>query len=99
MKNYDLNIWDRRAYMTDYKHTGKWRIDAFELALGEDGYYWQTDPGTPVATLRLTPRQVELMGLSDDEPDFWSDALYLLDDPTYHKLPRRVKHWLEKLVK
>ena len=43
MKNYDLNIWDVWAYETDYQIEGGFRMDAYPLAMGSDGYYYQTD--------------------------------------------------------
>lgn len=94
MKNYDLNIWDSLAYYSDYKHTGEWEINAYPIAMDQNGYYRQTDHNA-MARFKLTKRQAELLGCSDEEPDFWVHADYLLEEPI---LPRRVKRWLENLT-
>ena len=93
MANYDLNIWDVWAYETDYQVEGGFRIDAYPLAMGADGYYYQTDT-TSTHQLWLRKKDAEALGAMDGD-DYWSDAEYLLRE---EDLPRRVRIWLEKLT-
>jgi len=93
MTNYDLNIWDVWAYETDYRVEGGFRIDAYELVMGADGYYQQVD-NTCAHQLWLRKKDAEVLGVSNGD-DYWSDAEYLLRE---ENMPRRVRIWLEKLV-
>ena len=94
LKNYDLNIWDVWEYETEGKVSGGWRIDAYELALRPDGTYEQTDHVSK-HSLWLKQHDVKMLGLVSEEPDFWSDAKYLLEE---EDISRRVRIWLEKLT-
>lgn len=94
MANYDLNIWDVWSYETEGQVTGGWRIDAYELFMGPDGICEQADNQCK-HSLWLRAEDVEKMMLVNEEPDFWTDAQYLLDEENPH---RRLRIWLEKLT-
>ena len=94
MKNYDLNVWDIWAYETSGKITGGWIIQPYELPYDTAPYGsgQQTEH-----TLHLRTKDAERMRLGvDTDDDFWLDAESLLDEDT---TPRRVRIWLEKLMR
>lgn len=95
VRNYDLNIWDRWSYETDGEVTGGWVINAYPLVEQPDGTLMQDYTEDKQLTLHLREHDVEFLGLNGEEPDFWSDAQYLLEQPD---VPRRVRIWLEKVV-
>jgi len=99
LSNFDLNIWDRRGYETEYKEEG-WCISVYEIpyegspygsgTYREDLSFWLTDEEAKQLTLGWGP---ELGGDYTPDSDFWLDADGFLQ--TYKNIPERV----EKLIR
>jgi len=94
--NYDLNIWDRRGYETEYKEEG-WAIEVYNYQhLGASygsGDHVQTIDLTPAEAKRLTLGwEKELGGDYTPDSDFWIDKETFLD--TYTDIPERVANLL-----
>ena len=94
--NYDLNIWDRRGYETEYQEEG-WAIEVYSYpAVGSpygSGDYKETIWLTPSESKRLT------LGWGEDlggdycaDSDFWIDKQTFFD--TYTDIPERVANLL-----
>jgi hypothetical protein len=94
--NYDLNIWDRRGYETEYKEEG-WAIECYTYpylgAFYGSGEYHSTIYLTPAEAKRLTLGWGEdLGGDYCPDSDFWIDKQTFFD--TYTDIPERVANLL-----
>jgi hypothetical protein len=99
--NYDLNIWDRRGYETEYREEG-WCISVYEIPNQGSAYgsgTYREDLG-----FDLTPEEVkqltlgwgtELGGDYTPDSDFWIDVQGFFD--TYKDIPERVAEKLRNL--
>jgi hypothetical protein len=94
--NYDLNIWDRRGYETEYEEEG-WSIEVYSYpAVGSpygSGDYKETITLTPAESKRMTLGWGEDLG-GDYAPDndFWLDKDTFFH--TYRDIPERVANLL-----
>ena len=95
-ENYDLNIWDRRGYETEYQEEG-WAIECYTYpyvgAMYGSGEYHSTIVLTPTESKRLTLGWGEDLG-GDYTPDadFWLDKDTFFE--TYTDIPERVANLL-----
>jgi hypothetical protein len=94
--NYDLNIWDRRGYETDYVEEG-WAIEVYKYNhLGApygSGEYVETIYITPAEAKRLTLGWgPDLGGDYTPDPDFWLDKDSFLE--MYSDIPERIYNLL-----
>jgi len=95
-ENYDLNIWDRRGYETEYEEEG-WSIEVYSYpAVGSpygSGDYKETITLTPTESKRMTLGWGEDLG-GDYAPDndFWLDKDTFFH--TYRDIPERVANLL-----
>lgn len=90
--NYDLNIWDRRGYETEYREEG-WAIEIYYYgypgAPYGSGQHVDTITLTPTETKRLTLGwETELGGDYTPDSDFWIDKNTFFE--TYTDIPERV---------
>lgn len=96
--NYDLNIWDRRGYETEYKEEG-WEISVYQYPYVGSSY----GSGTFMEdyTIVLTPTEAKrlTLGWGEDlggdytpDPDFWIDKDTFFQ--TYTDIPERVANLL-----
>jgi hypothetical protein len=97
--NYDLNIWDRRGYETEYEEDG-WSIEVYKYpyvgASYGSGDYVETIWLTPAESKRLTLGWgPDLGGDYCGDPDFWIDKATFFD--TYTDIPERVSNLLRAL--
>jgi len=99
--NYDLNIWDRRGYETEYEEEG-WAIDVYQYDYLGAPY----GSGTHMSdyTITLTPTEAKrlTLGWGSDlggdytpDSDFWLDKDSFFD--TYTDIPERVANLLWSL--
>ncbi len=98
MAKYDLNVWNKVGYETDYVRDG-WEIAVYEC---DDNWNHSIVP-TQIITLSETQVEMLTLGKSPDEggdydwdTDFWIDPAGFLD--TYKSVPRKVRRYLEALV-
>lgn len=97
-ENYDLNIWDREGYETNYEEEG-WVIDVYQYPAVGSPYgsgTWLEDRTivlTPTEAKRLTLGWGEDLG-GDYTPDadFWLDKDTFME--TYKDIPERVANLL-----
>lgn len=94
--NYDLNIWDRRGYETEYQEEG-WAIEVYAYPyIGSpygSGEYKETIYLTPSESKRLTLGWgEELGGDYTEDSDFWIDKDTFFE--TYSDIPERVANLL-----
>ena len=96
--NYDLNIWDRRGYETEYQEEG-WAIDVYQYDYMGSPY--GSGKHIPEHTITLTPTEAkrltlgwgpELGGDYTPDADFWLDKDSFFD--TYTDIPERVYNLL-----
>ena len=97
--NYDLNIWDRRGYETEYKEEG-WAIEVYTYPyLGSfygSGEHKETIWLTPSESRRLTLGWgPDLGGDYTPDSDFWIDKSSFFE--TYTDIPERVAGLLNAL--
>ena len=96
--NYDLNIWDRRGYETEYQEEG-WEISVYQYPYAGASY----GSGTFMEdyTITLTPTEAKrlTLGWGEDlggdycaDSDFWLDKDTFLE--TYTDVPERVANLL-----
>jgi len=101
MKNYDLNIWDKRGYETEYEEEG-WAIGVYEIPYEGAGY----GSGTfrEELSFDLTPEESKQLTLGWDpelggdytgDSDFWLDRETFLT--TYKDIPERVRDTINAL--
>jgi hypothetical protein len=90
--NYDLNIWDRRGYETEYEEEG-WAIEVYTYQTIGNPY----GSGDHVDTIHLTPTESKRLTLGwgpdlggdyTPDSDFWIDKQTFFD--TYTDIPERV---------
>lgn len=106
MKQYDINAFNRGAYVTDglpeAERYNEWVLCPYEIA-GE-GMGFGTGLEKQELNLILTAEEVEqlTLGWGEDlggdysgEDDFWIDSEFFLE--TYKDIPPRVKEWLDNL--
>lgn len=101
MKNYDLNIWDRLGYETEYREEG-WQISVYEIPYegapygsGEyrkDLSFWLTASEARQLTLGVHTADG---GDYAPDSDFWLDIEGFFD--TYKNIPARVASLLKAL--
>lgn len=94
--NYDLNIWDRAGYETDYKEEG-WSIEVYTYpylgAFYGSGEHHSTIHLTDVEARRLTLGWgPDLGGDYTPDSDFWIDKETFFE--TYKDIPERVANLL-----
>jgi len=96
--NYDLNIWDRRGYETEYQEEG-WEISVYQYPYAGASY----GSGTFMEdlTITLTPTEVKRLTLGwgpDLGGDYCPDSDFWLDKDTffqtYTDIPERVANLL-----
>jgi hypothetical protein len=97
--NYDLNIWDKRGYETEYKEEG-WAIEVYTYPyLGSfygSGEHKETIWLTPSESRRLTLGWgPDLGGDYTPDSDFWIDKSSFFE--TYTDIPERVAGLLNAL--
>lgn len=97
--NYDLNIWDRVGYETNYQETG-WTISVYTIP--HQGAHYGS--GEHIASLDLDEQDVEMLTLGKrqrdggdytEDPDFWIDLESFF--VTYRNIPVMVKAFLTSL--
>lgn len=97
--NYDLNIWDRVGYETNYREEG-WTISVYEIP--HQGAHYGS--GEHVASLDLDEQDVEMLTLGKrqrdggdycGDPDFWVDleSFFVI----YKDIPLMVQAFLKSL--
>jgi hypothetical protein len=86
LEDWDLNIWNRLAYESSYTDSGKWEIHVYRNI---------AECGTPERIIELNETQVEMLGLNDEEDDWWSDPVSFLRQ--HVNVPRKVRRILENL--
>jgi hypothetical protein len=94
--NYDLNIWDKVGYETEYAEEG-WAIEVYTYpylgAFYGSGKHVQTIDLTPAEAKRLTLGWgSDLGGDYTPDSDFWIDKETFLD--TYTDIPERLANLL-----
>ena len=96
--NYDLNIWDRRGYETEYQEEG-WAIDVYQYDYL--GASYGSGKHVPEHTITLTPTEAKRLTLGwgpdlggdyTPDADFWLDKDSFFD--TYTDIPERVANLL-----
>jgi hypothetical protein len=101
MKNYDLNIWDKRGYETEYAEEG-WNIGVYEI--GAEGSAYGSGVFRDDLTFDLTPSEARelTLGVAEEDggdyapdSDFWLDVEGFL--ATYKSVPARVASLLKAL--
>lgn len=100
--NYDLNIWDRRAYETEGRETGGWEINLYQYP--GVGYPYGSGTFLEDRTITLTPEEAKRLTLgwgTDLGGDYSEDTDFWLDKDTflhiYTDIPERVAELLEAL--
>ena len=95
-ENYDLNIWDRRGYETEYKEEG-WAFEVYKYPYLGAPY----GSGEYVETIWLTPTEAKRLTLGwgpDLGGDYCADSDFWLDKDTffetYTDIPERVANLL-----
>ena len=95
-ENYDLNIWDRRGYETEYVEEG-WAIEVYKYPYAGAPY----GSGDYVETIHITPAEAKrlTLGWGEDlggdycaDHDFWLDKDTFLE--TYTDIPERIRNLL-----
>ena len=96
--NYDLNIWDRRGYETEYQEEG-WAIDVYQYDYMGSPY--GSGKHVPEHTITLTPAEAKRLTLgwgTDLGGDYTPDADFWLDKDSfleiYSDVPERVANLL-----
>lgn len=101
MKTYDLNIWDRRGYETEYAEEG-WYIDVYEIP--SEGAPYGSGEYRPELGFSLTPSEARelTLGLAEKhggdyapDADFWLDVEGFFS--IYKSVPARVASLLKAL--
>jgi hypothetical protein len=97
INNYDLNIWDRRGYETEYQEEG-WEISVYKYDLGQP---YGSGEFLEDKTITLTPDEVKRLTLGwgpdlggdyTEDSDFWIDKETFFE--TYTDIPERVANLL-----
>lgn len=100
-KNFDLNIWDRVGYETEYKEEG-WCISVYEIPYEgspygsgthrEDLGFWLSEEEAQQLTLGVRQRDG---GDYTEDSDFWLDVDSFFQ--IYKNIPARVEEKLRNL--
>ena len=100
-KNYDLNIWDRKGYETNYVEEG-WFISVYEAPEDDKAYgsgklledlgFYITKSEAQQLTLGWPP---ELGGDYTSDSDFWLDVESFFS--TFKDIPLRITRLIEGL--
>jgi len=99
--NYDLNIWDRRGYETEYAEEG-WYISVYEIP--DAGMPYGSGEYRPELGFSLTPSEARelTLGVAEGDggdytpdSDFWLDVQGFFD--IYKSVPARVASLLKAL--
>lgn len=99
--NYDLNIWDKLGYETEYREEG-WHISVYEIPF--EGSDFGSGQFREDLSFDLTPEEAkrltlgwgpELGGDYAEDSDFWLDVHGFFD--TYKDIPERVAEKLRNL--
>ena len=94
VNNYDLNIWDKVGYETEYEEEG-WAIEVYQY--DSMGSPYGSGKHIPEHTITLTPTEskrltlgwgTDLGGDYTPDADFWLDKDTFLE--TYTDIPERV---------
>lgn len=97
--NYDLNIWDRVGYETNYQEEG-WTISVYEIP--HQGAHYGS--GEHITSRDLDKHEAEMLTLGKrqrdggdytEDPDFWIDLESFF--VTYRNIPFSVKAFLTSL--
>lgn len=99
MRNYDLNIWDKVGYETEYAREA-WSISVYTIP-ADDAHYGS---GDFLTSLDLTPEEARALTLGvpttkggdySSDPDFWLDleSFFVI----YSEIPSRVQAFLTSL--
>ena len=86
----DVNVWDVWAYETDGALSGGWALDVYGLKADQFGHP-TTDSSDYRGRVWLRDSDVEALGLTSEEPDFWFTVSALLEQDN---VPRRVRRLL-----
>lgn len=101
MKNYDLNVWDKRGYFTEYLEEG-WAIGVYEIP--SEGASYGSGVFRDDLSFDLTLEEskeltlgwgAELGGYYTSDSDFWIDRDGFFAD--YKTIPERVATLLRNL--
>ena len=101
MRNYDLNIWDRLGYETEYELEG-WSISVYSIPDHGSAY----GSGELITSLDLTLEESMALTLGESieeggeytpDADFWLDLESFLT--MYNDIPLRVEAFLASLNK
>jgi hypothetical protein len=99
--NYDLNIWDKAGYETEYEEEG-WVINVYQYNSVGDPY--GSGPMLEDRTIELTPDESKRLTLGwgiDLGGDYCEDSDFWLDKDTFLKIykdvPERVAGLLDAL--
>mgnify|MGYP003654504582 CR=1 FL=1 len=100
--NYDINVWDKVGYFTEYKKEG-WVLTPYTIVKNGDSF----GSGEEMLEheIRLTKREAQRLTLGLDkaeggdytpDADFWVDAIgfYVI----YRNIPRRVDNKLRAIM-
>lgn len=94
--NYDLNIWDKVGYETEYEQEG-WAIEVYTYNSVGDPY----GSGQHHSTIELTPTEAKRLTLGwgrDLGGDYTEDSDFWIDKETffqmYKDIPERVANFL-----
>lgn len=101
--NYDINVWDKAGYLSDYKKEG-WVLTPYTI--NHDGDSFGSGTEMLEHEVKLSKREATSLTLGLDmteggdytpDADFWIDAVtfYL----TYRNIPRRVDRKLRAIMK
>lgn len=97
-ENYDLNIWDRDGYETNYEEEG-WVINVYQYPAVGSPYGSGTMLGNKTITLTPTEAKRLTLGWGEDlggdycaDSDFWLDKDTFFE--TYTDIPERVANLL-----
>lgn len=93
--NFDINVWDKVAYETDYEHSGGWQLQAHLIEVTEHNPFGTT--GEMVyEPLVLRAGDIAKMRLGEEpDTDYWVDAQTMLDD---ERTPRKVRRWIHETL-
>ena len=98
--NYDLNVWDRLGWETEYEHEG-WCISVYRIPEHGSPY----GSGEFVKNIDLKPQESVALTLGvaradggdyTPDSDFWIDAVTFF--LAYREIPSRIKQEFAKII-
>jgi hypothetical protein len=96
-RTYDLNIWNRGAYLTESAPAAEqyeeWLLCPYEIT-GEGAGYG-TGKHQEQYNLVLTAEEAGTLNLADGEDDDWMDTKFFV--ATHSDIPERVQAWIDAL--